>query len=164
MWDYNFEYRFDVTLRDECLEWDVVILNKGTVPFECTLGLHTYIDVSAIDNIVINGPFQGISTVDRISGKLAFSSSNELKINAPIDMLYKNAKGPVTITDSKKGTITTIESKGFNDWAIWNPYGNQDMGYDKFVCVEPVCATPISIQPGDFKETKFEQRISLKRI
>ena len=28
VWDYDFEYRFDITLREDCLEWDVIIKNE----------------------------------------------------------------------------------------------------------------------------------------
>ena len=42
-------------------------------------------------------------------------------------MLYRGVKGPITITDSGKGTKTTIEQKGFADSCIWSPHGNEDM-------------------------------------
>ena len=28
--------------------------------------------------------------------------------------------------------------QGFGDTCVWSPYGNEAMGYDKFICVEPV--------------------------
>ena len=62
--------------------------------------------------------------------------------------------GPITITDSGKGTVTTVEGKGYADRVIWSPFGNEAMGYDKFVCVEPVSASPVTIPVGKFKETK----------
>ena len=42
-------------------------------------------------------------------------------------MLYRGVKGPITISDSGKGTKTTIEQKGFADSCIWSPHGNEDM-------------------------------------
>ena len=68
VWDYDFEYRFDVTLRADCLEWDVVVMNLGDKPFDVTLGMHTYYDVSSLQNVVISGPFQGAPTVDKVTG------------------------------------------------------------------------------------------------
>lgn len=44
-----------------------------------------------------------------------------------MDMLYRGVKGPITISDSGKGTKTTIEQKGFADSCVWSPYGNEDM-------------------------------------
>lgn len=164
LWDKHFEYRFDVTLREDCLEWDVIVINKGKEAFDVTLGLHTYYDISSLKNVVISGPFAGADTVDKATGATGKATNNDITITGPIDMLYKNAKGPVTIKDTGKGTVTTIESKGYSDWVIWNPHGNEAMGYDKFVCVEPVSSTPVSIPPGQFKETKFYQKVSCKKI
>ena len=53
--------------------------------------------------------------------------SNDITITTPVDMLYRGVKGPITITDTGKGTKTTIEQKGFADSCIWSPYGNEAM-------------------------------------
>jgi len=45
----------------------------------------------------------------------------------------------------------TIEQKGFADTCVWSPFGNEDMGFDKFICVEPVQSTPMTIPVGKFK-------------
>lgn len=145
-WNHNFEYRFDVTLRENSLEWDIIIINLDDQPFDVTLGLHTYYDVSSLKNVAIDGPMGSI------------------KIDSPIDERYPGVSGPVTITDSGKGTKLTLESKGFEDLAIWNPYGDNSKGFDKFVCVEPVCLSPVSIPPGKFKETKFYHKVTYERL
>ena len=79
--------------------------------------------------------------------------SDENKITGPVDMAFKGVNGPITIKDSGKGTVVTVTSKGYSDIVVWNPFGNAEMGYDKFVCVEPVQLDPVSIPPGKFKET-----------
>ena len=66
--DHDFEYRVDITLRADCLEWDVIVVNKGDKPFDITTGLHTYWDISSLKNIKIEGPFKGAATVDKVSG------------------------------------------------------------------------------------------------
>ena len=87
-----------------------------------------------------------------------------MKVTAPIDMLYKGVTGVRTITDTGKKTKITLESKGFPDTVIWSPHGNEAMGYDKFVCLEPVQASPITIPVGKFKETHFYQKVSCIKI
>lgn len=37
---------------------------------------------------------------------------------------------------------------------VWSPVGNDAMGCDRFLCVEPVQLDPVAIPPGKFKETK----------
>lgn len=164
IWPKHFEYRFDITLRDDSLEWDLIVINEDKEPWDITLGMHTYFDISSLNNVVITGPFKGCATVDKATGATGTASSDEIKITAHTDMLYKGCKGPVTITDTGKKTKTIVESKGFSDFCVWNPYGDEKMGFDKFVCVEPVSASPVKIPPGKFKETKFYQKISCHKI
>lgn len=164
VWDFDFEYRFDVTLRADCLEWEVILVNNGDKPYDCTLGLHNYFDVSSLKNVVISGPFKGAATVDKVSGATGTAESNDVKVTGPIDMLYKGVKGPITITDTGKGTKLTLERKGYSDSVIWSPHGNDAMGYDKFICVEPVQSTPITIPVGKFKETHFYQKVTYSKI
>ena len=90
--------------------------------------------------------------------------SNDIAISAPIDNLYKGVTGPIVITDKGKGTKVTLTSKGYTDTVVWNPYGNAAMGYDKFVCVEPVVSAPITIPVGKFKETKFYHKIVAEKL
>jgi len=164
VWDFDFEYRFDITLRADCLEWEVILVNLGDKPYDATLGLHNYFDISSLKNVKISGPFKGASTVDKVSGATGVADSDDITVSAPIDTLYKGVKGPITITDTGKGTKTTIERKGYSDTVIWSPYGNEAMGYDKFICVEPVQSTAVTAPVGKFKETHFYQKVSCVKI
>lgn len=40
-------------------------MNRGEKPFDITMGLHNYFDISSLKNVVISGPFSGASTLDR---------------------------------------------------------------------------------------------------
>ena len=51
MWNYDFEYRVDITLRADCLEWDIIVKNLGDKPFDITTALHNYWDISSLANI-----------------------------------------------------------------------------------------------------------------
>lgn len=68
VWNHKFEYRFDVTLRADCLEWDLIVINLGDKPFDITIGMHNYFDVSSLKNDIISGNFNGAATVDKVSG------------------------------------------------------------------------------------------------
>lgn len=135
-WGEDFEYRVDVTLRDGSLEWDVIVINLGDKPFDCTLGMATYLDVSSLRNIKISG--QGVG---------------DMSVSGPIDEFFGGVQGPITITDSGKGTKVTVEGSGYSDMVISNPNGD-----DNYICVMPCQASPVTIPPGKFKETKFYQK------
>jgi len=164
VWDHDFEYRFDVTLRADCLEWEIILINLGDKPYDATLGLHNYFDVSSLKNVVISGPFKGAEVVNRVTGSTSVADSNDVKVTEPIDALYKGVKGPITITDTGKGTKLTLERKGYSDSVIWSPYGNDAQGYDKFIVVEPVQSTPVTIPVGKFKETHFYQKVTYSKL
>lgn len=165
IWDYDFEYRVDVTLREDCLEWEVIVLNLGDKEFEYTHGLHTYFDVSSLSNIVIEGPFKGASTLDRLKECDATGKSDQIKITEAVDMMYRDVSGPITITDTGKGTKTTIEREGYTDTCVWSPFGNDAQGYDKFICVEPICGSkPVTAPVGKFKETRYMMRVRCEKI
>lgn len=162
--DHDFEYRVDITLRSDCLEWDVIVKNLGDKPFDITTGLHSYWDISSLKNMKIEGPFKGSSTVDKVTGATGTADSDTITISAHTDMLYKGVTGPISIIDTGKKTKTTIERKGYPDTCIWSPVGNDGMGYDKFICVEPIQASPLTIPVGKFKETKFSQKVTCTKL
>ena len=165
VWDHDFEYRFDITLRADCLEWELIVMNLGDKPYDYTMGLHNYFDVSSLKNVVIEGPFTGAETMDRNNKNAAGkATSDKITITAPVDMLFKGVSGAVSIIDSGKKTKTTIERKGFPDTCIWNPVGDEKMGWDNYVCVEPVCNSPVTAPVGKFKETHYYQKVSCVKI
>jgi D-hexose-6-phosphate mutarotase len=51
-----------------CCLRDLTVINLGDKPFDITLGMHTYFDVSSLSNVVISGPFKGAATVDKVTG------------------------------------------------------------------------------------------------
>ena len=63
--------------RADCLEWEIIVMNKGDKPFDITMGLHNYFDVSSLKNVVISGPFSGASTLDRNANAEGTASRSE---------------------------------------------------------------------------------------
>ena len=57
-------------------------------------------------------------------------------------------------THGSEGTprpLTISNQLGWSDTVLWNPFGNDGMGYDSFVCVESAqAATPVILQPGEY--------------
>jgi len=42
-----------------------------------------------------------------------------------------------------------INSAGWEDTVLWNPFGSESMGYDNFVCVESVKFDPVTLGAGE---------------
>ena len=41
-----------------------------------------------------------------------------------------------------------MDTAGYWDTVLWNPYGNEGMGYNNFVCVESVKFNPHTLEGG----------------
>lgn len=164
IWDYNFEYRVDITLREDSLEWDVIVKNYDSKPFDYTHGLHTYFDVSSLSNVKIEGGFKGKELLNRLTESTTTGDSDTLTITEPIDSMWSDCTDPISIVDSGKGTKTTITRKGYQDTCVWSPFGDEKMGWDNYICVEPICGKPQNAPVGQFIETSYSMSVRCDKL
>mmetsp|Transcript_4433 Transcript_4433/g.8070 ORF Transcript_4433/g.8070 Transcript_4433/m.8070 type:complete len:363 (-) Transcript_4433:272-1360(-) len=152
IWDYPFRALYTVSLDGDVLKTNLQVVNTGDKPFEFTGALHSYFDVSNIDDIQIVGPFKGKGILDRMQdpAKVITADSDVVKITTETDQVVEGVVGTVKIEDKGKGKSLLIKStEGWQDTVLWNPYGNSNMGYEKFVCVEAAAAMkPVEVAPG----------------
>ena len=53
------------------------------------------------------------------------------------------------LKDSGNGkALNVLNEAGWEDTVVWNPFGNEDMGFDQFVCVESVKFDPVTLDAG----------------
>merc|ERR1711988_1647338 len=70
---------------------------------------------------------------------------DEVTISEEYGRVYKGVNDPV-LKDSGKGkALKIVNTGGWKDTVLWNPYGDEGMGFDKFVCVESVAFDPVEI-------------------
>ena len=62
--------------------------------------------------------------------------ASELIISSETDSVYEGVGGEVVLKDSGKASALSIKSAGWADTVVWNPFGDEGMGFDSFVCVE----------------------------
>mmetsp|Transcript_1156 Transcript_1156/g.1613 ORF Transcript_1156/g.1613 Transcript_1156/m.1613 type:complete len:348 (+) Transcript_1156:2-1045(+) len=152
IWDYPFKATYSVNLLEDSLKTKLEVQNTGEKTFEFTGALHSYFDVSNIDDIQIEGPFTGKTIIDRMQDPPASieMSSDLVGITEETDQIVEGVVGSVKINDKGKGKSLLIKStQGWSDTVLWNPYGNEGMGYKNFVCVEAAAASkPVSVAPG----------------
>ena len=55
---------------------------------------------------------------------------------------------PVVVDEGSGKKLSIVNSAGWTDTVVWNPYGNESMGYDNFVCVESVKFDPVTLDSG----------------
>eukprot|EP00930_Biecheleria_cincta_P020842 TRINITY_DN15588_c0_g1_i1.p1 TRINITY_DN15588_c0_g1~~TRINITY_DN15588_c0_g1_i1.p1 ORF type:complete len:375 (-),score=71.12 TRINITY_DN15588_c0_g1_i1:171-1295(-) len=148
MWPHSFRLTYWVELKENALDTTLRVENLSSDPFDFTLALHSYYSCSKIDDVTIEGPFLGRSKVDKTKNTITAATTDVVKISDFTEEVYRNAlPGTCRLTDPAKGTLEIISGGGWRDVVVWNPYGDEGMGYQGFVCCESASVTPITCPP-----------------
>ena len=162
MWDKEFLCTFTVDLEADQLTTNMLVENKGEEAFDFQAALHSYFTVSALDSLEISGSFAGKEFLNKLAGdeggELQTEEREVITIGEEYDRVYKQVNDPV-LKDSGTGkALAVLNEAGWEDTVLWNPYGNEGMGYNNFVCVESVKFDPVSLEGG----ANWEGKMSLK--
>jgi len=152
MWDKQFECTFTVTLEDEQLSTSMNVENKGEEEsFDFQAALHTYFTVSSLENLEISGSFKGKEFLNKMvgdEGEMQTEERESITIGEEYDRVYKGVSDPV-LKDSGTGkSLAVLNTAGYEDTVLWNPYGDEGMGFNEFVCVESVKFDPVTLAAG----------------
>jgi len=154
MWDYAFEAKYTVTLKADRLKTELCVTNTGDKSFDFTAALHSYWSISGVDNISISGGFAGSTFLDKTANPPAQAecTTDSLSITKAVDSVYGGVSGDVQLSDEGMGRAITVSNIiGWTDTVLWNPYGDEGMGYDSFVCVESAKALePVVLSPAEY--------------
>jgi glucose-6-phosphate 1-epimerase len=139
LWAYKFDIRLDLIVSTE-LTVTLTISNMDTKPFEVTSALHSYFNISDIENILVEG-LEGCNYVDSLTNKI-YTQRERLNISKEVDRVYFNASKIIKLHD-KSQTIRLIQ-KGSNSLVVWNPWIEKskkmvdmpDNGYKTMLCLE----------------------------
>lgn len=151
IWDKEFLCTFSVALEDERLATKMLVENKGETAFDFQAALHSYFTVSALDNFSIAGSFKGKEFLNKMvgeEGEMQTEDRDEITIGEEYDRVYKGVADPVLKDTGTGKTLTVANAAGYEDTVLWNPYGDEGMGYDNFVCVESVKFDPVTLEGG----------------
>lgn len=143
--------------------------NTGDQPFTLEEALHTYLAVSDVREIAIEG-LDDASYLDKNLPDPAFDQvqSGPLRLTGPTDRVHVH-HGPVTVVDPGFGRRIRLTTEGSADVVVWNPWdeaaaGMADMGpgeWTGMVCVEAanVFADAVTLLPGE--DWEITQRIEV---
>lgn len=149
MWDKDFSCSYTVTVADGSLDTEFKVKNNGAEAFSQQAALHSYFDVSSLENLSIEGGFKGKTYIDKMDGGSEKTEERDaLTITAETDSIYLGVSDS-SIVDSGKGKkVSVVTESGWEDCVVWNPHGDEGMGYDTFVCAESVKFKPVSVEAG----------------
>ena len=151
IWDQPFKCTFTVTLQADQLDTKMLIENTGTEPWSFQAALHSYFTVSALDNLEIAGSWKGKEFLNKLVGENGETQTEErdvLTITEEYDRVYTGVSDPVLNDKGTQKKLTILNTAGWEDTVLWNPFGNEKMGYNNFVCVESVKFNPVELAGG----------------
>jgi glucose-6-phosphate 1-epimerase len=154
IWPHPFHLHLAVHASERELHLRLVVTNRGEVPAAFTGGLHTYLAVSDPD-----------AWIDGLTGGLAWDGASvdaprfteplpaRVPALAAADRVIAGVTGPVVLQDAVLGALE-LAAEGFPHRVVWNPgpgHGLPDVApgdESRFVCIEAVAVTPVTILPG----------------
>jgi len=152
IWDKEFACRFTVELADDQLKTNMKVDNTGSEnSFDFQAALHSYFTVSSLENLEIAGSFEGKEFLNKMvgdNGEMQTEDRSTITITEEYDRVYKGVNDPV-LKDSGSGkALNIVNEVGWEDTVIWNPYGEEGMGFNQFVCVESVKFDSVTLDAG----------------
>ncbi len=155
LWPHDFAAELGVDIGGQSLGLALQVRNTGAREFAFTAALHTYLGVSDIAAIRLDG-LAGGAYVDRANNDASGrETAASLTVTQEIDRVYTDIAPPLRLTD--RGRALDISQSGFRDCVIWNPGPQRtakmpDMppdGYRRMFAVEAATvAQPVTLAPG----------------
>ena len=160
-WPYDFLAEMIITIG-LTLTVTLKVTNTSAEPFEYGCALHSYYNLSAIENMSIEG-LHGTAYYNQLTAENGVQGEDFLQIRGAFTRHYLDTETPVVIADSIFRRRIKVNKSGSKVTTVWNP-GQEacansidlpEDGYETFVCVEATNAFGYEIQlaPGESYET-----------
>jgi glucose-6-phosphate 1-epimerase len=139
LWAYTFRVILEVVIG-RTLSLSLHITNTDTKPFKVSTALHTYLSISDIHSVRVEG-LENTEYYDALRN--ITSTDNEvLAINSEIDRIYNTSAERVILKDINNSIM--LKSKGSNSLVVWNPWKEKseqmddmaDDSYENLLCLE----------------------------
>lgn len=164
-WPHSFEFRLRVSLAiDGKLNLISRIRNIGPKPFSFSFAYHTYLAVSDISEVRIEG-LETLDYLDNLSKKQRFTEQGgAITFESEVDRVYLSSACAVAVLDHQKKRTFVIRKEGLPDVVVWNPWEKKsksiDFGaeeYKQMVCVNGAAIEkPITLKSGEEWKGRLE--------
>ena len=161
LWPHDFCAEINFIIG-KSLSVSLKVTNTSTKAFEYTAALHSYFNLSGIENIAIEG-LQNTKYNDYLTSTDSVQKSPDLLIEKAETRLYYDTEETCLIKDSAFNRKISVAKKGSSVTTVWNP-GEEtcrnasdlaDDAYQTFVCVEATNTLNniVNLAPGESHET-----------
>ncbi|GJM89791.1 hypothetical protein PR202_ga06012 [Eleusine coracana subsp. coracana] len=165
-WPHCFEFRLRVSLsKDGDLSLKSRIRNVNGKPFSFSFAYHTYLSVSDISEVRIEG-LETLDYLDNLSQRERFTEQGDaITFESEVDRVYVSSPNVIAVLDHEKKHSFVIRKDGLPDVVVWNPWEKKsktmvdfgDEEYKQMLCVDAAAVErAITLKPGEEWTGKLE--------
>ncbi|XP_010924809.2 putative glucose-6-phosphate 1-epimerase [Elaeis guineensis] len=158
-WPHGFEFRLRVSLAmDGDLKMISRIRNIDAKPFSFSFAYHTYLSVSDISEVRIEG-LETLDYLDNLCQRERFTEQGDaITFESEVDRVYLGSPNVIAVFDHEKKQTFVIRKEGLPDVVVWNPWEKRsktmvdfgDEEYKQMLCVDgAVIEKPVTLKPGE---------------
>ncbi len=155
LWPHAFLAGLLVTLSSREIEVNLTITNTDVAPFTFTAALHTYLRVTEIRDVFLDGLCMRKYFDSTDGGAEKVQEDKYLLFEDEVDRIYPDILSDVSVKE--RSLHLRVHSEGFRDLVVWNPWMErgaaledlEPRGYRSMLCVESaVVCHPPTLEPG----------------
>lgn len=156
IWPHAFRLELTVMLEADRIDFELSVTNTGEAPFDFTGALHTYLRVTQVEDVALEGLYGHHYRDATQDNAVIRDSGTAVMVEGEMDRAYFNVKRPQLM---QAGNLSLgIQCQGFPDVVVWNPWVDKcatlaDMpadGWRHMLCVEAAVAnSPITVAAGE---------------
>ncbi|WOL19745.1 glucose-6-phosphate 1-epimerase [Canna indica] len=166
IWPHSYEFRLRVTLGPGGdLMLTSRIRNTDGKPFSFTFAYHTYLSVSDISEVRVEG-LETLDYLDNLKDKERFTEQGDaITFESEVDKIYLATPTKIAVIDHEKKRTFVLRKDGLPDAVVWNPWEKKaksiaDFGDDEYkhmLCVEAAAVEKaITLKPGEEWKGRLE--------
>ncbi|KAK7850010.1 putative glucose-6-phosphate 1-epimerase [Quercus suber] len=158
-WPHSFEFRLRVSLTTD---GDLILISRvrniNGKPFSFSFAYHTYLSVSDISEVRIEG-LETLDYLDNLCQRERFTEQGDaITFESEMDRVYLSSPNVIAVLDHEKKRTYVIRKEGLPDSAVWNPWDKKsksmvdfgDEEYKQMLCVDGAAIEkPITLKPGE---------------
>ncbi|EEF50625.1 aldose 1-epimerase, putative [Ricinus communis] len=158
-WPYSFEFRLRVSLATT---GDLALISRvrniNGKPFSFSFAYHTYLSVSDISEVRIEG-LETLDYLDNLYQRERFTEQGDaLTFESEVDRVYLSSPNVIAVLDHEKKRTFVIRKEGLLDVVVWNPWEKKskamadfgDEEYKHMLCVDGAAIEKaIALKPGE---------------
>lgn len=141
MWPHQFDLRLQIDIGQD-LQLTLITRNTGATPLPLAQAVHTYFNISHVDQVSISG-YDGAKYYDKVAGGEK-CHTGDILLEREIDAVFQGCPGQSVIKDAGLKRQIIIDKQGSDSAVVWNPWveksktlsGFHPQAYQNMVCVE----------------------------